>query len=54
MAVNLTDMQMRKEGGGNMQGEQDPRVMQRAVIICGIAVIILIGIRTGFWDNVLP
>lgn len=54
MAINLTDMQMRKEGGGNAAGAQDPRIMQRAVIICGISFVILVGIRTGFWNSVLP
>lgn len=54
MAVNLTDMQVRKEGGGNLAGSQDARIMQRSVIICGIAILVLVGIRTGFWDSVLP
>jgi len=39
---------------GKLAGAQDARIMQRAVIICGVAILVLVAIKAGFLESVLP
>ncbi len=53
MAVDVSQMGASRTEG-KLQGDVDTRVMQRAAIICAIALVVLVGIKAGFWDNILP
>lgn len=53
MAVDISQFSSQRSEG-KLQGDVDPRVMQRAAIICGIALVVLVGIKAGFWERVLP
>jgi len=53
MAIDVSELARTREGG-QLAGGQDARVMQRAVIICGIALVALVAIKVGFLQSVLP
>lgn len=53
MAVDVSQMSAQRENTRNA-GAQDARIMQRAVIICAGAAAILIAIKLGFMQRVLP
>ncbi len=53
MAMDVSEIGIRQEGG-RAQGGQDARVMQRAVIIVGVAMATLVAIKLGFLQRVLP
>jgi hypothetical protein len=53
MAVDVSQLGTARNVG-KLQGDVDPRIMQRAAIICAIALAVLVGIKAGFWDNILP
>ncbi len=53
MAVDVSQMGIRQEGG-RLEGGQDARVMQRAVIIAFSALAVLVSIKLGFLQRVLP
>lgn len=53
MAVDVSQIGMRQEGG-RLEGGQDARVMQRAVIIAGGALLVLVAIKLGFLQRVMP
>ncbi len=54
MAIDVSQMGIRQEGGGNLAGGQDARIMQRAVIIAGGAIAVLVAIKLGFLQRVMP
>lgn len=53
MAMDVSEIGMRQEGG-RAEGGQDARVMQRAVIICAGALLVLVSIKLGFLQRVMP
>jgi hypothetical protein len=53
MAVDISELARTREGG-QLQGGQDARVMQRAVIICAVALVVLVSIKVGFLQSVMP
>lgn len=53
MAIDVSQIGMRQEGG-HQEGGIDARVMQRAAIIAGTALVVLVAIRLGFMQRVLP
>lgn len=54
MAIDVSQIGMRLEGGGHQEGSIDARIMQRAVIIAGAALAVLVAVRLGFMQRVLP
>ena len=53
MAIDASELGMRQEGG-RAEGGQDARVMQRAVVIVAGAMVVLVAIKLGFLQRVLP
>ncbi len=53
MAVDVSQMGRAREGG-QLSGGQDARVMQRAVLICALALVALTAIKLGFLQSVMP
>jgi hypothetical protein len=52
MAVDVSQMQRRE--GGQLEGGQDQRVMQRVVVIAGVSLALLVAMKIGFLQRVMP
>ena len=53
MAVDVSQMNIRQEGG-RAAGGVDARVLQRVVIIAGGALALLVAMKLGFLQRVMP
>lgn len=52
MAVDVSMMQRGRDS--QAVGGQDARVMQRTVIIAGGALLVLVGLKLGFIQRIMP